>query len=142
MSSHGTDRISVGRSALNDQAFDSIGVVGAPDLRRVIKHTGIKPSAAARAAFEKDIGEIGSQTVQQLIESQNETMGHLTLPLSRQRMGLDITDRTVEIPFDIADIVLPQHRGNTFIQIITDIFAGHIQNQLVPAENRRPARSG
>ncbi len=83
MAAHGIRGIEEARTVLNQRAFVGIGVIAAPDLRGVVQHPGIKPSAAAGAALEEDVREGFRETVEQVIDPEHVPVMDLPLPVFR-----------------------------------------------------------
>ena len=59
---------------LDPQAVHCVRVVAAPDLRRVVKHAGVKTSAASAAAFDQKIGVTRAEPLQEIIETEDVFM--------------------------------------------------------------------
>ena len=133
----GTDtacRISKGRSILNAQPVDCVRIVTAPDLGRIIEHSRIETSAAARASLDQHIGIALHQSLQKIIEAQDIIIQNL--PLIRGGPREDIRDASVEIPFQVIHISFIQDTADTIINFINDLLPGEIQHQLISSKDR------
>ena len=69
MGAHCTDRITEGGAVLDAQPINGVSVVAAPDLRRVVEHTAVKPASSPAAPLNQDIGIIPVQPLQQIINA-------------------------------------------------------------------------
>jgi hypothetical protein len=107
MGSDGADRVNVRRPFLYPETLDRVCVVRAPYLRRIIEQSGVKTTAASRAAFKKHVGEFRSKALQQLIEPQNISVEDLALASCGKSMGINVAHTAVIIPFDVIDAILP-----------------------------------
>ena len=142
MSSHRAHRITEGSSVLNPESFNGIRIVTAPDLRRIVKHSGVKSSAAPAAAFNQHIRISSGQTLQKIIESQDVAVHDLSLTLCRQYGTVYITDVPVEIPFQIFHLSMIQHLAHLIKYMVSYIFSGKIQYKLIPSPHWLFSRNG
>ena len=90
MRAHRGHRIDERSTLLDPEPLDRVGVVRAPDLRAVIHHSRVKPSAAARAVLQQQIREVRDQPLLHLIEAQYIAVHQLALSLRRQAHPADI----------------------------------------------------
>ena len=95
-------RIRKGCTVLNAQSVDRIRIVTAPDLRSVIEHTGVKPSAATAAALDHDIREIPIHSLEEVIQTEYIIIHHR--PLLPGSCGVYIEYGAVEVPFYVFNI--------------------------------------
>ena len=130
-------RIEERSAILNLQPIQRIRIVTAPDLRRIIHHPGIKPSAAAAAALNQHIRITFHEILQKFIDAQHIVMGHLPrTPL----LGINIGNAPVHIPFYILHIALIQYTTNLFKYMIPYFCPGKIKYKLISGMYRLPAR--
>src|SRR5699024_6003239 len=122
-----------GRTILNAQAIHSVRVIAAPDLGSIVKHSAIKPSAAAAAPFDEDVGIIPVEAFQHLVNTQDIAVIELALPVRRQSGGPHLRETTVHIPLEIGDIGTGKHLSQFTVNIIPDLLPGEIQYQLAAA---------
>src|SRR5699024_840773 len=122
MGAHTGCRIDKGCSVLDFQPVDRIGIITAPDLRRVIKHSGVKPSATATAPLNQHIRVPLDQTFQEVVYPEHIIIKHLSLFLRLR--GINIRKASVHIPFDIFYISLVQNRADLVKDMIPDLFSG------------------
>ena len=149
MGSHSRHRVTIRGAVLDRQPFNGVGIIAAPDLREIRKHPGVKPAAAACAAFKQDLRELLRQPLQKRIHPQHIAVRHLALALRRQRTAVHVAHVAVHIPFDIVDGMLLKQSRHTTRQILHNFRTGQIQHQLVAAHGRvaagqrqRPVRVG
>ena len=142
MRSHCADRISKRSSILDLQTLDRIGIIAAPDLRSIMKHSCVKSSAASAAALDQHIRISLSESVQKFIQTKNITVRNLSLAVCRKCCTVNITDASVKIPFQIIDIRFVQDLGHLIKDMISDIFSGKIKHKLVTSTVRSSARHG
>ena len=76
---HCAERVNEGGSLLDFQTLDRIGVVGAPDLRAVVKHSRIETCTAAGAVLQKQIRELLYQTLLHRIHTEHVAVEQLLL---------------------------------------------------------------
>ncbi len=141
MRSHSRYRIPQRGSVLNRRTVQRVRVVTGPDLRRVVQHAGVKPSASAAAALDQDLRKPLMKLLQHIVQSQNITVGKFALVLRIQAQTVFVADAAVHIPLHIADRCAPQDRADPFQNIIADLPSGKIQNQLVSGKAGLPPRS-
>ena len=91
-------------SVLYLEALDGVGIVGAPDLRRIIEHARVESGAAAGAVLKQKVGEIGEQALLDLVNSENIAVPYLALSLGREHLVADLAELTVHVPLYVLDI--------------------------------------
>ena len=101
MCGHRREGINERCAVLYGQTFNCVAVVACPGLRHIVEHTAVKASAAARAGFEQNVGEIGHQTFKQAVKPEVITVGDLLLSVGGQVAATDLAHITVEVPFHI-----------------------------------------
>ena len=120
---HGRNRVGKGCSVLNLQPADGVRIIAAPDLRLIVKHSGVKPPAAAAAPAEQDIRVREDNLIHQVIKAQNITVVNLPLLFLLLNRGPGFCDETVHIPFHILNLRFIQNRINGRNNIITYVFS-------------------
>ena len=139
MRAHCADRIEEGGSVVEFEVVQRLGVVGTPVLDKVCEHGGIKSSAAAGAAFKHDVRMGLNDAVQDAVEPQHIAVGHFTLAIRRKRVGPQVRDRAVEVPFHVINIGVVQDPVDTRDQVILHFFPAHVEDQLIAASDRVPS---
>ena len=91
-----------------------IGIIAAPDLRRIVQHTGIKSSAASAAALQQNIRIPLQELFQKIIDTENVFMQNHSL-ISRLRR-IYIEQASVHIPLDIFHMRMIQHLADLFLK--------------------------
>ena len=137
VAAYGADGVAERGAVLDLQPRDGVGVVAAPDLRRIAEHTRVKAAASAAAAFKQDGGERLCQSVKQLVNAEHIAVRQLALTARRKIAAEHIAQMPVHVPFDIGDVVPREKRGDAVIQICADIRAGQVKDQLAAAEGGR-----
>ena len=138
---NGTDRIEERASVLDRQAVDRIGIIAAPDLRRVIHHTGIISSASSAAALEQQIRACGKEFFHQIVNTEHIAVIQLSVSALCCHMAVNIADTAVHIPFDIINLCIMNDGCQTLQQILTHILTRHIKYKLISAVIRHTARN-
>ena len=136
---HRAGRIKQRCTVLNCQAGKGIGVVARPDLRAVIKHTAVKPCAAARTVFKQQVGVAVNQALLDVIQSQHIAVVHFTLTGRGQCGAVYIGQRAVHVPFKIADWAGIQQRRQLLPNSFPHIGSGKVQRVLVTDGQRGAA---
>jgi len=72
-------RIEEAEALLDAQALNGVGIVGAPDLRTVVKHSRIETCTAAGAVLQKQIRELLYQTLLHRIHTEHVAVEQLLL---------------------------------------------------------------
>ena len=164
------ERISVAVAFLNPCTTDRIRIVTCPNLWEIAKHSRVKPIAASRASFKKDIRETFRQRFGHPVKSADITVRRFALPmqclhlpgLSRLSCSLviityigaacqiwrvNIRKDPVHIPFDICDICRRKDFCHPLDHIINHFRICQIQYSLVtslrvgaPRDLHRPVR--
>ena len=137
MGSHRADRVTIGSTVLNPQAFNRICIITDPSLRCVIQHTCIKTRSAAGARFEQNVRKACGQPLIHLINTQNVAVKYFSLLSGGNSSAPYITETSVHIPLDIGNGGAFQNRCNLFIDVIKDLLPGKIQYILVTSVTRR-----
>ena len=132
MRAHRRRRINYRRTVLYLKPFYGIGIVARPYLRAVVKHSGVKSSAAARAALEQQMRKSGEQPLEQLVNTEHISVRDLALAVGRQKLAADLCQIAVEIPFDIFDIRRRKYLIHLIEYVVSHVLARHIENILVP----------
>ncbi len=117
-----------------------VGVVAAPDLRRVIQHSGIEPSAASAAAFEQDIRILLYQPLHKVVQAYHVIIKDVTLRIGRMRVN--VGDRPVAVPFNIFYVALVENLAHPVVHIVDYLFSREIEHELIPSPHRLVARNG
>ena len=128
---HRADRIKEGGPVLDAQPVDRIRVVAAPDLRGVVEHGRVEPSAAAAAALQEDVGEAGKEAFHQIIYAEHIPVADLAGPFRPEIAAVGVADAPVHVPFHIIDLSVRQDVRHPFQKIGAHLGIGHVQNQLV-----------
>src|SRR5699024_10985813 len=136
MGAHTGSRIDKRCSVLDLQTVDGICIVAAPDLRCIIKHSGIKPSASSAASFNQSIRITFGKAFQEIIYAKHIIVEYLSLFFRLRR--INIRKAPVHIPFDIFYISLVQNRADLVKNMIPDLFSREIKHKLVSASDRIP----
>ena len=71
VASHSRRWVGKGCTELDGQTVRSVSVVGSPVLRPVVKETGIEAAATRGTAFPKDIGVLGGQSVNHVVDAEH-----------------------------------------------------------------------
>ncbi len=140
MAADGVRGVEKACTVLNECPFVGIGIVAAPDLRCVIQHPGIKPSAAAGAALEEDVREGFRETVEQVIDPEHVPVMDLTLPVFRQIIGVPVRQGPVHVPLHVGDVIVCQQLRKHLEQVVHHFGIGHVQHQLIPPAYRTATR--
>ena len=131
MSAHGRGGVAHRSAELNAEPLERVGVVARPDLRRIIEHTRVEASAAARAALEQQMRKSGEQPLEQLVNTEHISVRDLALAVGRQKLAADVCQIAVEIPFDIFDIRRRKYLIHLIEYVVSHVLARHIENILV-----------
>ena len=133
-------RVTERGTVLDSHTVYRIRIITAPDLRCVIQHACVEPSASSAAAFNQHIRIALHQALQEIIYPKNIIMKHSSLVLCN--CGINIRQTAVLIPFHIFNIALVQHTAYFFKNIIHNILPGEIQHQLISTVSRFSSRYG
>ena len=128
MGAHSGNRIAEGRSVLDRQPFDGVGVVACPDLGRIVQHAGVKASASSAAAFDQHVRIASAQFVQHIIKAENIPVCDFSLLICRQKSTVNIGNTAVKIPFQVFDFCRVQNLAHLAEDIVAHILSGEIQN--------------
>ncbi|MNI25186.1 hypothetical protein D3C73_788250 [compost metagenome] len=131
MGAHAACRIDDAGAVLDFEAFHGIGIIAGPGLRHIMKNAGIESAAAAGAAFEQYMRELGGNFLHDPVQPQHVAVGCFSLALRRQGGRADLGHMPVHIPFDIGDRCRCQNAANGINDIVAYLRARQIQNQLV-----------
>ena len=137
---HSGQGVDQGRSLLNGQALNGIGIVGAPDLGAVIEHTRVKSRAAAGAVLDQQFGVMGMQPLLQLIDSQDIAMVQLSLGIGRQAGAAQVRQLAVHIPLYVCNVGTVQNCPHPAPDIFQHLLPGQIQHQLIARQTGRAPR--
>ena len=88
---------------MNAQPVHSIRIVAAPDLRRIIQHSGIKPPAAAAASLYQHIRIPPCQLFEKIIYAEHIIISHFSRKIGRR---IHLRNAAVHIPLNVFDISL------------------------------------
>ena len=141
MGRHGRHGITEGGSIMNTKSLDGIGVVAAPDLRRIIQHTGIETSASSAAALQQKVRMAGQHIFHHLVKAKHIFMADGSLAESRICSAVYIIHTAVHIPFYIGNVCTRKSVVDEFLHIFPYFFSGKIQDQLVTAAVGLPSRN-
>ena len=119
-----------GGPLLNAEPFNSVRIVGAPDLGAVVEHARIEAPAAAAAVFQQQVRELVHNPLLEAVQRQ-----HIPVRLLR---AAEICQRPVHIPLQIGDGGAVQRAGNALPDVLLHLRAAQIQHQLVPAQHGPP----
>ena len=98
MRPHRGNRIEKRSSVLDSCAVDRIGIVAAPDLWGIIKHSRVKPASATAASLQQKIRIAAAQVFQKIIDTKHIIIGKIS--------GINICHAAVHIPLDIINFSL------------------------------------
>ena len=130
MCAHRRRRIDNRGTILNGQTFNWVGIVTCPDLGRIVQHTGVKPSAAAGASFQKQVRECIQKPFKQCVQTQHIPVTDFFLLFRRQESRADFSQIAVKVPLDIFNLCTAEDIRNPFKEVVLNILSGHIQNIL------------
>ena len=130
---HGGQWVEVARAVLDLEAFDGIGVVRAPDLRRVVQHAHVEAAATRGASFDDEIREALQQPFEQIVDAQNITMVRLALVFGAARHIVAFGDEPVHIPFDVCDVRLVEQSAHLPVDVVDHVLVREVQKELVAA---------
>ena len=133
VAAHADNRIAVGRTVLDLQAFYRIGIVAGPCLGRVIEHTRVKPCPAACAGLKENLRKCTGQAFIKVINTQNIAVEHFSLLICRESSAPAFADAAVHIPFDIRDFCMGQDLCHHFVNAVYHLRAGKVQDILEAA---------
>lgn len=119
MCPHRGNRIEKRGSVLDSCAVDRIGIVAAPDLWGIIKHSRVKPAAATAASLQQKIRIAAAQVFQKIIDTKHIIIGKIS--------GIDICHAAVHIPLDIINFSLIKHGRDLVKHTIAHFFSGKIK---------------
>ena len=141
MCSHDAAGIEHSRSILDIRSRRRIGIVTAPDLWTVVKHTAVKAPTPTGTVFQKE-GRIGfCQSPLQLIDAQHVAMIHFSLSARRQRCAVYVGQTPVHIPFQILDMAGRKHLLQHLPDAVHHLCPGKVQRILVSDWNRLSPRN-
>ncbi len=139
VSSHCGSRVANGCAVLYLQTFNSVGIIAAPYLRRVIKHTRVKTCSAAGAVLQKNVGVIRGKPVHQVVNSQNVSVPKLPLTVFRQGGRTNLGKLTVHIPLDVLNIRIIKYVFHHSVNAVPDLLVGVVQNVLLAGHRHIPS---
>ena len=145
MGTHRADRIAKGGAVLNPDAVHCVGIVTAPDLRRVIQHARVKTPASAAAPLNQKVRIALRQALQEVIESQHIPVQDAARTVSSRRFvcrRIYVRYAAVHVPFQILDMGAVKDLAYTVKNVIRHLFPGKIQHQLTSAPDRLPSGHG
>ena len=90
-----------GRSLLDRQSFDRVGVVAGPDLRAVEKHACVESCTAAGTVFQKKLRKVLKKLRLHPVQCKNVAVKELSLASRLSLKRSHIRQISVHIPFDI-----------------------------------------
>ena len=129
---HAGKRIDHRRSVLDFQALHGVGVVGRPRLRRVIKHAGVKASAAAAARLKQNVRKTRRQRLIQAVNAEHIPVEHFPLPVGARGAGVNVRQAPVHVPLHIGNFSILQKIRKLPGNRIYNLVPGKIQHILVP----------
>ena len=119
MRPHRGNRIEKRSSVLDSCAVDRIGIVAAPDLWGIIKHSCVKPAAATAASLQQKIRIAAAQTLHEIIDTKHIIIGKIS--------GINICHAAVHIPLDIINFSLIEHGTYLIKYTVAHFFSGKIK---------------
>ena len=119
MRPHRGNRIEKRSSVLDSCAVDRIGIVTAPDLWGIIKHSSVKSAAATAASFKQKIRIPAAQALHKIIDTKHVIIGKIS--------GIDICHTAVHIPLDIVNFSLIEHGTDLVKYTVAHFFSGKIK---------------
>ena len=122
------------------QVIQGLCVVGAPVLDKVGQHSGVKASAAARAALEHYIGMSLDDPVHHAVQSQHIAVRDLSLTLGGKGVRPQVGDGAVVVPLDIIDIRAVEDAVDALDQIVLHFFSADVEHELVAAADSFSSR--
>ena len=131
MCTNWTDRIEEWCSILDIKTVHSICIVTAPNLWRIVQHSGIETSATAAAALKQNLRETLYKTLQQLLNSKYIAVIAFAWLLTFVNMAVHIADTAVHIPLYILDLSVSKNFFKTSHQIVAHITSCHIKHKLI-----------
>ena len=123
MRAHCAVRVAKARAVLNLKPCKRVGVVARPGLRHIVEHTGVKSSAAARAALKQNIRVSRNNPFKHIIKAEHISVIKFTLMLAVKLGRADIAHISVIIPLDILDICALKNVAHALDDIIAYIFS-------------------
>ena len=133
-------RIDEGGAVLDFQPGDGVRVVAAPDLGLIVEHGRVIPPASSAAAAEDHLLMGKNHLIHDPVQSQHVPVKSLSLAFFWKKSGPDIGNAPVHIPLHILNFRIRKQFVDHGNQIITDIFSGKIQNQLISSSGHGTAR--
>ena len=103
MRAHCRNGVNKRSAVLNLHSVIGVGVVAAPDLRRVVEHTCVKTSATAAAVFNKNVGEVCVYAVHNLVNAEHIAVVELALSVLGERTGISVGNVSVHIPLNVGN---------------------------------------
>ena len=141
----GAGGVAEGGPVLDQQAVGGVGVVAAPDLRAVIEHARVKAAASPAAALDQQLGIARAQPLEDLVDAEHIIIEHPALVA--RRVGKDVGDRAVGVPFEVVDLSLVEHAADAVEDRIAHLAAREVQHELaaradgrLPGDGKRPVR--
>ena len=119
MRPHRGNRIEKRSSVLDSCAVDRIGIVAAPDLWGIIKHSCVKPAAATAASLQQKIRIAAAQTLHEIIDTKHIIIGKIS--------GISICHAAVHIPLDIINFSLIEHGTDLIKYTVAHFFSRKIK---------------
>ena len=119
MCPHRGNRIEKRSSVLDSCAVDRIGIIAAPDLWGIIKHSRVKPAAATAASLQQKIRIPAAQAFQKIINTKDVIMGKIS--------GINICHAAIHIPLDIVNFPLIEHGTDLVKDTVAHFFSGKIK---------------
>ena len=104
---------------LDRQPFNGIGIITAPDLWGIIKHSCVKPAAATAASLQQKIRIAAAQVFQKIIDTKHIIIGKIS--------GINICHAAVHIPLDIINFSLIEHGTDLVKDTVAHFFSGKIK---------------
>ena len=111
---------------MDPQAVHCVRVVAAPDLRRVVKHAGVKTAAASAAAFDQKIGVTRAEPLQEIIEAEDVFVQDGSLIGGSAR--IDVRDAAVIVPFHVFDVAGVEHAADLTENAVDHILPRKIEH--------------
>ena len=140
MRAHGGARIAERRAVLDGHAVMAVGVVARPELRRVVEPARVEAAAACGAALDQQVGVALHQALEHIVQAQVVVVDDAAL--IRGGVRVDVDHAAVEVPLEVLDVALVEHRAQLGEDVLAHVFAREVEYELVAAERGRFARHG
>ena len=127
-------RVAHGSTELDRDTFDRVGVVGRPDLGRIVQHCGVETSAAAGTVFKKDVRKVAGQAIHDFVGTENEAVENFFAVFLAEQSASGFGNVAVEVPLDVVDLVVGENFLHLTVDVFADIRTGHIDHVLLTCD--------